>query len=918
MNARDDRPSRPAPADDDAHLTWAFEGGSGVEAPTPRRRRWPVRLAAAGIALLVLFGAWRALRGDRTYRAIQRDIQHVVALEADAQAAGDRELYLSLQDAGRRRALRRPDLPLDGGNGTGGPYPGLAFAAGAPEVVRVVAAETSADKSVQAVTATLRAAATDGGRIGRFTQDRRMVRGADGAWRHADAPGVPRELAAGRAFSRGRIEAEFPPEDETILAPILATAADAADDYCALVHRCAGRVARLRFAVRHPGEHDTTALAAPSRGWRPDDGTAADLVAFALTREALFALDRGFEGDRANWAVGEGLVDAWLARRTSPETLSAWRADTSAERDGWTLRRLMYPFNAIPSAAQRSRLAAARDFAAYVDSVDGRAAGAILAAWSPPRDESGTTDGDGPVTLEAAFGERGLELELDWPERQAKMPREAPAGMVGCFVPYSQYPRSSSYLLTPGEDVARAESTACRDDEQLDALTWNPNGTRFAAVCYAFDPLAAEHGMGAMVVATRHAPSPSGWRVARTPPWDLTASGTHFAWSADGRRIAWRTDAPLDDPATAAERTIRAEVWVMEVPDGPSDELPAPRRLAAGPPHVDSGVRGGGFSQGASIAWSADGRAIAADGTDGLIVHRLDATDGAPGQRLPGFAFAWSPADGRIAVLGARADGGRTAGAAAETTAGTGEGGASTYDHVLTIVDGDTGAVRNTLALDAAAFRTAFAGRAGGEAFSRDTARVGFATAPTWSSDARWVATTLTATDARCGDASDCRAVLAWEPETGALRAALNKPQPNGAYGWQWSAGWIPGTHRIALHSLGSFDLRGLSPIEGDAMHAAADKRRPGSIDPDPTIAFVLDADAESVEAVPRSRGASLGTVLPDFSPDGRWHTRLDASWRLIVEPADRIGGYRAEDPSSGWRFNRSGCSPYVRWAGRR
>ncbi|MFN8424204.1 MAG: hypothetical protein U0470_12780 [Anaerolineae bacterium] len=399
---------------------------------------------------------------------------------------------------------------------------------------------------------------------------------------------------------------------------------------------------------------------------------------------------------------------------------------------------------------------------------------------------------------------------------------------------------------------------------------------------------------------------------------DLTTSATHFAWSADGRRIAWRTDAPQANPTTAAERTIRAEVWVLEVPDFPSDELPAPRRLAAGPPHVDSGPRGGGFSQGASIAWSADGRAVAADGPDGLIVHRLDSTDGAPGQRLPGYAFAWSPVDGRIAVLGARADGGRTAGDAAETTAGTGEGGASAYGHVLTIVDGDTGEAQNTLALDAAAFRTAFAGRAGGEAFSRDAARVGFATAPTWSSDARWVATTLTATDARCGDASDCRAVLAWEPETGALRAALNKPQPNGAYGWQWSAGWIPGTHRIALHSLGSFDLRGLSPIEGDAMHAAADKRRPGSIDPDPTIAFVLDADADAVEAVPRSRSASLGTVLPDFSPDGRWHTRLDASWRLIVEPADRIGGYAANDPSSGWRFNRSGCIPYVQWAGRR
>lgn len=915
MNARDDRPSRPAPADDDAHLTWAFEGGAGVEAPTPRRRRWPVHLAAAGIALLVLFGAWRALRGDRTYRAIQRDIQHVVALEADAQAAGDRELYLNLQDAGRRRALRRPDLPLDGGASTGGPYPGLAFAAGAPEVVRVVAAETSADKSVQAVTATLRAAATDGGRIGRFTQDRRMVRGADGAWRHADAPGVPRELAAGRAFSRGLIEAEFPPEDETILAPILAAAADAADDYCALVHRCAGRVARLRFAVRHPGEHETTALPAPSRGWRPEDEAARELVGFAVTREALFSLDGGVGGDGEYGAVGEGLVDAWLARRAAPEVLAGWLADKAAERDEWTLQHLIGRI-AMPSTASRSRLAAARGFAAYVDALGPSRVAALLSAWSRDSAPSPARESDGVAPLDTAFGERALAVELDWPSRQDKVPPGVAAGVVGCFVPFNRW--SSSYVLAPGADVARAESLACGVDQHLDELVWSPSGERLAAVCLAFDPLAVDQGKGHVVVASADAGSPDGWRVGRTGELNVSASATHLAWSPNGRSVAWRTDAPLDDPATAAERTIRAEVWVMAVPDGLPDDVPAPRRLAAGPPHVDSGVRGGGFSQGASIAWSADGRAIAADGPDGLIVHRLDATDGAPGQRLPGFAFAWAPADGRIAVLGARANSGRTAGDATETTAGTGEGGESAYEHVLTIVDGVTGAARNTLALDAAAFRTAFAGRAEGEVFSRDAARVGFATAPTWSSDARWVATTLTATDARCGDASDCRAVLAWEPETGALRAALNKPQPNGAYGWQWSASWIPGTHRVALHSLGSFDLRGLSPIEGDAMHAAADKRRPGSIDPDPTIAFVLDTDADAVEAVPRSRGASLGTVLPDFSPDGRWHTRLDASWRLIVEPADRIGGYRANDPSSGWRFNRSGCIPYVQWAGRR
>lgn len=715
----------------------AERGAADGDAPS-RAQRIATWLAGGLLAVLALLVAARALHNERTHRRIQRDIQHVVALEADAQRTHDREIYFGLQHESRRRLLRRPDLAAAEAYALG-PYPGLYFARGAPRVTAVeVAAKTPAGV-VSAVTATVRADVTDGTRVGRFVQVRRMVLADDGRWLHA-ALRPPRRAQGDMArFSARRLRALFPAADASLLRPALTGAAMALDAFCTDTARCDDDV-RLSFdgvvAVARGAQ-----LAAPSRHWLPDDAVAGELLAFSIARQAalevapalrsrLDELGRERPDDAAS-AVLTAVVEVRLMQALDAAVVGDWARDDTAATLGLSLWHLG-PEGLHPDAFDRAdRAAAARAFAAAMAADGPQRLAGLYGAWT----RSGAHLWLESWLLDEALGPGGFAAVVNWPVPQPPSPLPM-AIIVGC---------GRERLRIAGDDVAYRP--------RLDAL---PLSTPFAEE--------AEPAPFAGV------PSPDGARIAR-----LVDTSVEVAYPEGVDRPPW------------------SHAVVVTAADGGADQATLP-----------------------------------------LTPERL--------------ASAFAPGLARD----------------------------------------DWGYLRPT--------------------------------ALRWSDDGAWLAVSIPAAW-RCGDRIDCRLVVAWHVASDRLRGVVNSPMTDhGDPSWSWDARWLPGTHRLALRVDGDGG-DGTTPVLGEPPRQPRaiplgwrQGARGAARDSDPTIAFVLDADSGDVEAVPRSESRRIAAVMPNVSPDGRWHLRRDEMWRLVAEPIDAVGGYRDGDPATGWRFNRPFCGPFAAW----
>lgn len=954
------RGERPQRRTDEGDIEWAFDGeGSnarwaepvGSEAVgevaageaqvdvdievvrDPRLRRWSIRLAGAALAALVLFGAVRAFQGDRAHRLIQRDLQHVVALEAEALADGDREVFMSLQDERRRRALRRPDIVARELRRFG-PYEGLFFTDDPPVVANVEVALKDVDHAVQAVTATVRSSATDGARVGRFEQAQRFVRSADGRWLHAASTvaDVPIDADLER-FVAVRLHAAFPATDGPVLRPALESADRAVVRYCAAHPRCGGR-ARFAFGSADSSAVDVAQrVTAPSspNGWRPADAAARELLAFSLARSAVLRLDYAFRDasadvvldwdpfkHHANRSFSPALIDAWLLGQSDPEAMDTLIADPTAARLGLTLWHFDARLFAPDAVSPRELATATRSFAATLLRRDAAAFERAMSAWTTDADWGGE-DRTIPPPVEQGLGPDGLAFALDWPVPQAPFVTE-PAVVRTYF-------DNDGLLVSREGGVVSVGKAAC-DGMRHTALAWSPNGESLAVACLDNDDGASP---AQPLLSVLHRADDGGWQpIGRPTPiprvHDLRSLyATWLDWSPDGRSIAWMGFS--EDPGDALETVEVGGVWAVNLA-----ARAVVREIVAHRPLTDTYVAyldsSAATMRGLRPRWAPDGRRIAFrdNASRGFVVRPLD---GGEAQVVRGAAMAWSPDGTRIARIITRSEAARATRGDTASDGASGEDGAGDvpspadgpenldpYDgvakYIVSVLDADSLAEVATMPLDrlteAARRRDPVAGMA-------DVSEV---LGVQWSDDGQWLSAAFR-TAARCGDASDCVVAVAWRPASDDLHVVMNAPQTvDGRFGAAWQAGWVPGSHRMALY-VGTLDEQSrMSPIAGETWPLAGQGGREAwQVDGDATIAFVLDADTGDVTSVPRSDGRTLATLLPDYSPDGRWHVRRDRMWHLIVEPADGIGGYREDDPATGWRLNRPFCLPYLEWSGR-
>ncbi|MBK6768462.1 MAG: PD40 domain-containing protein [Ardenticatenales bacterium] len=899
-----------------------------------RLRRWATRTAGAALAVLVLFGLVRAYRGDRTHRLIQRDVQHVVQLEAEALADGDRELYMSLQDERRRLALRRPDVAARWLKSVG-PYAGLYFTEDPPELEDVVVAAKDAAHSVQAVTATVRVQATDGARVGRFVQVQRFVRSDDARWLHAltaDAPiGDPSDL---ERFVAERIHAAFPAADGPVLRPALEAADRAVIRYCAAHRRCGGR-ARFAFGTADASAVDVaqrvTAPSSPA-GWMPADEAARQLLAFSLARAAAHRLDYAFSDANleeppqpdlfrqpANRSFSPALIEAWLIEDADAKATDALIADPTAARLGLTLWHLDARSVTADAVSPRERATAARSFAATLLRHDEAAFEQAMVAWTTDADWGGY-DNSIPPPVEHGIGPEGLAFALDWPVRQAPFVAEP--------IVMRTLDANDGLLVSREGGVVSVGEAAC-GGMRHSASAWSPDGQALAVACLDFDVMVSK--ASAFLSVLRRRADDGVWHRIERPTTIQPNDGnrslyvTWLDWSPDGRSIAWAGFSEgIDD---ALEMVEVGGVWAVDVA-----ARPVMRTVVVHRPVTDAYVSHlestASTIRGHRPMWAPDGARVAFrdSASRGFILRSLD---GVEAHVVRGAAMAWSPDGTRIARIISRSEAARATNgdeASGEVSRENevddvpapddGPENLDPYDgvakYIVSVLDADSLGEVATMPMDRLA-----------EAMEPRDPVLGFTNVNEvmgveWSDDGLWLAASFR-TAARCGDASDCVVALAWQPESDELHVAMNAPQTvDGQFGAAWQAGWVPDTHRLALYVGADNDSSRMSPIVGETWPLAGQdvgRRGAWQVDGDATIAFILDADSGNVTSVPRSKSRTLATLLPDYSPDGRWHVRRDRMWRLIVEPVDGIGGFREDDPGSGWRFNRPFCSPYLAWS---
>ena len=845
-------PARPGDAGyGAAPLADATDGGNLDAAGPGAGRRWTARLAGGLLAAAAVGAALWSLRNERLHRRIQRDVQAVVALEAQAQRDGDREIYLGLQDESRRRQLRRPDQ-IAADAYAAGPFPGLTFQGDAPRVTAVEVAEAAAGGHVRAITATVRADATDGVRVGVFEQRRRMVFADDGRWLHASLPpdgGGADEVDFGSPW----ISATFPAADEAVLRPALTAAADAVESLCADTGRCDGRL-WLTMGARGRGDRQLTA---PSRSWQPADATARALLAFSIARTAAIALDGPgpeVRYDRDRFALATAGLDVHLLRRLDPAAAAALADDATAAQRDLTLWHIG-PFGLGPAGAPAAvRLAVARSFVARAAADDPRRLPDLLAAWrlSDPAALQLTAP-----SLRSALGPDGLALALNWPRPQAPSPINAPfVALCEGFDP----------LIVDAAQVTAISEHVC-GDAFAGALQWHPTQPALAVACARVGGDGVQPPDVQQIAVLRRG-ALGRWAAERRA---LPHAPDDITWSADGRWLLWSAyGADVDGRRTVPE--LWRSSWTVEAGVG---RLGSAERI--------DGPLAGAASPAAAPARSTFASELGVASPDRRWVARV--------------VTPARPADGDGDDAGDRMDAGR----------GT---------WAIDVLDATTGAAVRRLALDEATLRPARrnAGHLAlesnlapaGLAWSDDSRWLATTLPTAWRCanrrDCQLVVAWQPASDERHAffnapleDDVDAQWLwrLGWLP--GSTRLALHiegdgDGRPSGVAGEpERPSRWLS---------------------TGRAPDAAVG----GGPPPDPAVGYLLDVTTGAVERVPRSASDRLAPLLPNVSPDGRWRLRRDALDYLVAEPSVAAGGADADDEAGGWRLNRPFCSPFVLW----